>query len=865
MTIRSLAVSAAAIVIVANVPTPACAQQRTYTFDIPAGDLAIGIRAFATVSRQQVSFDGAVVAGKRGNAVKGRFAPEQALARLLERTGVGFRRADRGVFVLSAEGNATDAADAAPSKQEIVDGESTALPEGNHEIVITGTHIPGAVPAAPLRIIDRAEIDRSGYSTTGELIRSVPQAFSGNINPGVTGVGNALTNNFSGTSTADLRGLGPGSTLTLVNGHRMAYDGILNSVDISAIPLPAVKRVDILLDGASAIYGSDAVAGVVNFILRKDYDGAESQVRIGRSADGGASERQASQLVGKTWSTGNVLANLEYHRQGELFASEREFSKGAVDPLTLIPQQDRVSLYVSGNQQLSSRLSAFIDALYSRKHVHAGQGLIYYSPQVDVDYKSKVDEIGITGGFDLQLGKDWKSEIAATYSRNNDHTTQIYSRLLTPYLSGATNELKSIELSAAGPMLQLPAGPLSLAFGAGVRREQIDREAGDRPSEGGSRDIKYAYGELIAPVFESGAMRLTASSSARYEHYSDFGSVFTPKLGLAMSSGGLTVRGTWGKSFRAPALVQLYGNRFIYLYPASTLRIPDPDTSSALVILGANRALGPERAKSWTIGTDYRFKRIPNLKLSATYFSADYVGRIAVPFGTLVGVFDSPQVQPFILKDPDPQVQQEIISSGAFFNLTGEPYDPSRVRAIFLADYRNLRAQHIRGVDGRVDYSARVGTNQFSAFVDLSYLDLEQKDAPSTPERQLSGRIFFPPKFKARGGINWSHEGLSASAILNWVGGSIDNSGSYVYGASETARPVDAWTTVDGQIAYDTGEAAGLVGGLRISLSISNLFNAKPPLVTADSTSSGYKGLGYDSANASPVGRFTSITLRKRW
>ncbi len=135
--------------------------------------------------------------------------------------------------------------------------------------------------------LDRTAIQNSGYANTAELMRTLPQNFGGGIQPTTLGTLGESTNNISSASTLNLRGLGAESTLTLIDGHRIASDGFVGGVvDVSAIPLAAVDRVEVLTDGASAIYGADAVGGVVNFILRQDYDGAPEQ-RPDRHVDPG--------------------------------------------------------------------------------------------------------------------------------------------------------------------------------------------------------------------------------------------------------------------------------------------------------------------------------------------------------------------------------------------------------------------------------------------------------------------------------------------------------------------------------------------------------------------------------------------------
>src|SRR3546814_4104538 len=97
--------------------------------------------------------------------------------------------------------------------------------------------------------------------------------------------GNVVDQNITGGSALNLRGLGPDASLTLLNGHRMSYGGFSQAIDISAIPVEAVDRVEIVADGASAIYGSDAVGCVANVILKRDFDGVVLGVRYGRSEE----------------------------------------------------------------------------------------------------------------------------------------------------------------------------------------------------------------------------------------------------------------------------------------------------------------------------------------------------------------------------------------------------------------------------------------------------------------------------------------------------------------------------------------------------------------------------------------------------
>src|SRR3546814_5863826 len=145
--------------------------------------------------------------------------------------------------------------------------ESQTAPEATDvaTVTVTGTRIRCCTPPAPVITSGIENIREEGFADLGEVIRSGPQNFSGGQNPGVVaavGSGNTYNQNVTGGSSLNLRGAGADATLTLLNGRRRSYGGLYDSVDISAIPVEAVDRIEIVADGASAIYGSDAIAGV---------------------------------------------------------------------------------------------------------------------------------------------------------------------------------------------------------------------------------------------------------------------------------------------------------------------------------------------------------------------------------------------------------------------------------------------------------------------------------------------------------------------------------------------------------------------------------------------------------------------------
>ena len=202
----------------------------------------------------------------------------------------------------------------APSRAE----EPTEL----EEVVVTGSHIHGADAAgSKLTVIDRGQIDSSGYERIEDVLATVTQNFS--RTNAATRDGDEVNNYDNRGAEVQLRGLGLGTTLTLVNGQRQGASGYQGSfVDISSIPASAVERVEILPEGSSALYGSDAIGGVVNVILRKDFEGVELRARAS-TAGGDATERTVAGLWGHTGPVGHVLLGLQYDDSRALACSAR--------------------------------------------------------------------------------------------------------------------------------------------------------------------------------------------------------------------------------------------------------------------------------------------------------------------------------------------------------------------------------------------------------------------------------------------------------------------------------------------------------------------------------------------------------------
>src|SRR5437764_1566720 len=180
--------------------------------------------------------------------------------------------------------------------------------------------------ALPVQTITRGDIEREGLQSAAEVV----DRLSANSSIGGLNMAGSEGSTLTGFAAASLRGLGSARTLVLLNGRRLATTAFSGtSVDLNAIPLSAIERVEILTDGASAIYGTDAIAGVINFILRQDFTGVDAYAFYGDSEKGGGQEQRYSitggwgDLAKDKW---NIFGTFDYHKVQEIKATQRSFS-----------------------------------------------------------------------------------------------------------------------------------------------------------------------------------------------------------------------------------------------------------------------------------------------------------------------------------------------------------------------------------------------------------------------------------------------------------------------------------------------------------------------------------------------------------
>lgn len=189
-------------------------------------------------------------------------------------------------------------------------------------IEVTGSRIKrvDAETTQPVQVVTRADIEKTGLNNVFDILSNITSSDGSGLSTVTT-----QTNGSDGSQQISLRGLGAERTLVLVDGKRWATD-IDATVDLSTIPLAIIERIDILKDGASAIYGSDAIAGVINIITRKNYDGAQAGLYFGQTTEGDGARKGADITVGASGERSNAVLSISFSEQENIMAGDRERS-----------------------------------------------------------------------------------------------------------------------------------------------------------------------------------------------------------------------------------------------------------------------------------------------------------------------------------------------------------------------------------------------------------------------------------------------------------------------------------------------------------------------------------------------------------
>lgn len=885
--------------------------------------------------------------------------------------GIAYRRALlTGAALLLAP--VSGLAQEAPATDAPATGEEETI------IVVTGSRLRGVAPVGSSIIaLGRDEITKSSASTTDRIIKEIPQVFDLGVSENSRGQSGGSGNITYGNSV-NLRGIGPYSTLILVDGHRVVSNS--RSIDPSVMPSLGLERIEVVADGASAIYGSDAVAGVVNLIPRRNMNGGEAMARFG-SADG-FDEKQVAAALGKTWSGGQLMFAIEQVERSALKGEDRDFfvsdqrvfggrnysvtrcapgtlkaggvSYAMPSSLTqanaaslvagtsntcndlvgqdLIPEQKYVSMNTTFTQDVTSWMTVFADAFYSRREfmrepnwasatITVPQTNAFFvrpagftgtSYTIDYNFMNDLPRDQITGhaeswqitpGIRFKLPHDWQLEVIYGAGRTHDNSIQTRglnnaaltaalassdpTKAFDPYGGGRTSagvlaglndqifiaptigRFTGGEVRLSGALFTLPGGEVKVAAGLETQANEVDlglQRGGPTAAmtfRNFKRDVTSAYVETLIPIFGSGNARpgfqkLDVSLALRSDDYSDVGKTTNPKYGINWTPvESLTLKASYGTSFRAPIIPQIYGNSnglFGQSYQNPTGGAP----LLGFAYSGANLDLKPETATTQSFTAEWR--PTPTFSASLTYFDVLYENQVTSYLSDLALLTRSSQFDGtgIILTGTAARDRVKGLLAEGIPLLRGSfpGGNPDNVTLFVDGRNNNLGVSTTRGFDFAATY--RLPTDNYGNFrfyAGGTYLTFyEAAITPSAPSIDLLNTIFNPLQLKMRASVGWDRGPVSAQLMVQHVG-VYDNT------AITPVQEVDAYSPVDLYLAWNVGERMGT--DLTLGLEVTDLLDAGPPYVNIAPSVNGSGG--YDATAASPMGRKVAISLRAKW
>jgi len=388
------------------------------------------------------------------------------------------------------------------------------------------------------------------------------------------------------------------------------------------------------------------------------------------------------------------------------------------------------------------------------------------------------------------------------------------------------------------------------------------------------RRVNSAFLEVLTPIVDNTESvilrRLELSAAGRYDRYDDFGSTFNPRFGLLwQAAGGVRFRAGYSQSFRAPALVESGNSVSAFIIDAPDAR-SGSGTAPLLISLGNNPDLEPETADTWNVGLEFRPLWLPKTSLSLTYFKVEYSDRLEVPAlsfdDEVVALTHEDRYPQLIDRTPDANAAQQIVeraqASLGFTNITATAFDPATQNVldafpelvVFDNRTNNIARERAEGLDLLLSHGISTRSGEFTVGANVTYtLDHKRRITSASPPLPLLNEVGKPVDLRARLNLGWSNDVLGAFAYVNYTDG-------YDNPFSIPASEISSWTTVDVSLRADLAGVASVARGFVATLTVDNVFDRDPPLYR-----NSLYGILYDTANASPQGRYVSLQLVKRW
>lgn len=510
-----------------------------------------------------------------------------------------------------------------------------------------------------------------------------------------------------------------------------------------------------------------------------------------------------------------------------------------------------------------------------------------------------------TAGARQQLGETWQAILSESYGRQSLHSDEFNvadpaalaasladpnpATAFDPFGAGsntnpatlaaiernfplhAVSSLESTRLVADGSLFSLPAGEAKLAVGVERREEGLSHEVAN-PLDPMEQTVPQSYSRHVTSLFSQLALpligdrnhpravpRLELNVAARYEHYSDFGRAFNPTVRIRwIPLQPLKLRASWGRSFRAPTLDNLYDTS---ANASASVVLPDPQSptgrSLVLVEQGSNPSLKQETAKTWTAGLDLAPPLLPGSAFSLTYYSIDYENRIAQPaaddpFAILI---DAAEWAAVIERNPT-RAQIAAVCKLSDYMGSVAACLASSPAAIIDGRLANLATTRTTGLDLEAHDSFSGAPGTLGVALAANYVfKFEQAVTNTSPATDIVNTISNPLALRLRGVLSWNRDGPQRSGpglalAVNYTGG-------YRNPGSPRLPEVSPWTTVDARFLYRTRPDTGWLGGVEFSINAVNVLNHDPPFVDEQ--------FGYDAYNVQPLGRVVSAEISKRW
>ena len=541
---------------------------------------------------------------------------------------------------------------------------NTGNGDNGEQVIVTGTRDPHATARnsiSPVTVITGAQLRSTGQADIRDaLVQLAPSITRPDMGGGNANLVDAIS----------LRGLTSDQTLVLVDGKRRHGTAVIadyegpqtgtTPVDIDMIPTASVDHVEILQDGAAALYGSDAIAGVVNIILKKNTEGGSFQaINGGYEAGDGFTTGETATYGFNLGSRGFLDLSAEYkHQDHTIRVGPDDRVNAELNPFVGNPELTRETVSYNAGYDITDDLHAYSFATYGHRNGEAYQNYrtsataptVYpdgFVPQIALSS----DDYSVTTGFTYNLPRNWTADLSETYGSEND-SVDIFDTINTSLLADFGNaqtrfRIAGFEDSESTTDLgfrksfdnTIFASPINFAIGAQYRYDTYDVGAGEpngyygvgpQAEDGLSPiSISHSYRDETAGYIDLSTQiipRLQLDLAGRFEHYTDVGNTETGKASARYDFNRyLALRGAVSNGFRAPSLAEEHYTSLGVL-PTGAQGILAVDSVAAR-LLGAS-PLKPERSTNFSAGL--LVNPLPQMHLSVDAYQIDIHDRIAL-------------------------------------------------------------------------------------------------------------------------------------------------------------------------------------------------------------------------------------------